>query len=93
VDHLGVEDLLAVGQPGRGRRGQAGVDLKLCRRQAEQFVELDEVLADVTGGEREFRFGELRQHDGLAAPVDPPVEQRHDPVGGLDLLGAVARRS
>jgi hypothetical protein len=38
-----------------------------------QFVELDEVLADVTGGKREFRFGELRQHDGLAAPVDPPV--------------------
>jgi hypothetical protein len=46
-----------------------------------------EVLADVTGGEREFRFGELRQHDGLAAPVDPLVWQRHYPVGGLDLLG------
>ena len=93
MDHLGVQDLLPEGEPGVRRAGESAHHLKARRRQVEQAVEGSEVLAQVSNqGRVQLRFGEFRQHHGLAAAVDPALEERLDAVGDLKLLRRITGR-
>ena len=77
----------------QGERAPASVviDPHPRGRQVEQAVEGRHVLAHVGDQRRvQLRFREFGQHDGLAAAVDPAVEERLDPVGHLELLRRVA---
>ena len=91
VHHLDVQHLLAESQPGGTGPGQRGDDPHPRGRQAEHVVEGRHVLAHVGDqGRVQPRFGEFGQHHGLAAAVDPAVEERLDAVGHLELLRRVA---
>jgi hypothetical protein len=74
VHDLGVFHLFPAGQPRRGGPGQAVDDLQPRCGQAEPVVEQAHILADVGDPwRRPGRGGELQQHHGLAATVDPVV--------------------
>ena len=91
VHHLDVQHLLAESQPGGTGPGERGEDPHPRGRQVEQAVEGRHVLAHVGDvGRVQPRFGEFGQHHGLAAAVDPAVEERLDAVGHLELLRRVA---
>ena len=93
VDHFGVQDLLAEGEPGVHRAGEGTHHLEPRRRQVVQAVVGGEVLAQVSNhGRVRLRFGEFRQHHGLAAAVDPAPEERLDAVGDLELLRRITGR-
>ena len=93
MDHFGVQDLLPEGEPGVRRAGESAHHLQARRRQAEQAVVGGKVLAQVSNlGRVQLRFGEFRQHHGLAAAVDPAPEERLDAVGDLELLRRIAGR-
>jgi hypothetical protein len=91
VDHLGVQDLLPVGQPRVLQPGEGAHNPKARRRQMEQMVEGGKIPAQVSNLRRgELRLGQLGQHDGLATAVDPTLKKRLDAVGDLELLRRVA---
>ena len=91
VHHLDVQHLLAESQPGGTGPGERGDDPHPRGRQAEHVVEGRHVLAHVGDqGRAQLGFGEFGQHHGLAAAVDPAVEERLDAVGHLELLRRVA---
>ena len=93
MDHLGVQDLLPEGEPGVRRAGEGAHHLEARRRQAVQAVVGGKVLAQVGNlGRVQLRFGELRQHHGLTAAVDPALEERLDAVCDLELPRCITGR-
>ncbi len=81
----------AGGQPRRDGTRQGRLDLDACRGQPEPAVEVGQVPADV--GDRRRRCGSgsrvLHQHHGLAAAVDPGIQQGLDAVRHPELVWRV----